>query len=240
LTCSIPLKWAFNEKIIPSNPAVGLTKFSITNKERGILTEAEAAAVFAVSWKDKRAFVASLVSATTGARLGECLALRKSDIGDDTLNIAHSFARLDGLKCPKNGHKRVVPLLPGVKAALLDLLKDNPYNSFETDNPFIFYSTLQNKPIENTVILKGLQKALDAINLDYKSRNICFHSWRHFFCAKITQRCDGEKVAKVSGHLSESIFRRYADHIESKNIQEVGDAAAQVFSNIIPPKEKEA
>ena len=42
-----PLKWAFNEKIIPSNPAVGLIKFSITNRERGVLTDAEAAAVFA-------------------------------------------------------------------------------------------------------------------------------------------------------------------------------------------------
>jgi hypothetical protein len=68
LICCTPLKWAYNKKIIPLNPAVGLTKFSITNKERGILTEAEAAAVFAVDWKDKRAFVASLVSATTGAR----------------------------------------------------------------------------------------------------------------------------------------------------------------------------
>ena len=61
-------KWAFNEKIIPSNPVIGLTKFYITNKERGILTETEAAAVFATDWKDKRAFVASLIAATTGAR----------------------------------------------------------------------------------------------------------------------------------------------------------------------------
>jgi hypothetical protein len=97
LVCCTPLKWAFNQKIIPANPVVGLTRFSITNKERGILTESEAAAVFTVDWKDKRAFVASLVSATTGARQGECLALRRSDIGEDTLNIAHSFSTFDGL-----------------------------------------------------------------------------------------------------------------------------------------------
>ena len=230
MVCCTPLKWAFNEKIIPSNPVIGLTKFSISNKERGILTEAEAAAVFAVDWKDKRAFVASLVAATTGARQGECLALRKSDIGVDTLNIAHSFGRLDGLKCPKNGRKRVVPLLPEVKAALLDLLRDNPHDG---DDPFIFYSSSPDCPVDSNVILIGLKYALDAIKVDYKHRNICFHSWRHFFCSKMTEKIDGEKVAKVSGHISESVFRKYADHIEFKNIQEVGNVAAQVFFNII-------
>jgi integrase len=115
LICCTALKWAFNEKIIPTNPALGLTKFSITNKERGILTEAEAAAVFSIDWQDKRAYVGSLVAATTGARQGEVLALRRSDIGEDTINIAHSYSPVDGLKLPKNGHKRTVPLLPEVR-----------------------------------------------------------------------------------------------------------------------------
>jgi integrase len=248
LACCTPLKWAFTEKIIPSNPATGLTKFSITNKERGILSESEAKAVFSVRWKDKRAFVASLVAATTGARQGECLALRRSDIGDDTLNIAQSYSRLEGLKCPKNGHKRVVPLLPEVRAALLDLLEDNPH---EGNNPFIFFSSRPHRPVKPQVLLDGLKAAIKTVNKDYhkaarqaekekleiyinsKARNITFHSWRHWFCSKITQRIEGEKVAKISGHLSESIFRRYADHIEAKNIREVGEAAAETFGEIL-------
>jgi integrase len=51
--------------------------------------------VFSVAWEDKRAFVASLI--TTGARSGECLALCRSDIGEATLNIQHSYSPLDGL-----------------------------------------------------------------------------------------------------------------------------------------------
>ena len=230
MVCCTPLKWACNEKIIPVNPAIGLTKFSITNKERGILTESEAAAVFAVDWKDKRAFVASLVAATTGSRQGECLALRRSDIGEDTLNIAHSYSPLDGLKCPKNGHKRIVPLLPEVRAALLDLLKDNPH---ESDDPFIFFSLQPDRPVDPKVILEGLKEALQKIEVDHKGRNITYHSWRHFFCSKITEKIEGEKVAKVSGHLSEAVFKKYADHIETKNIQAVGDAAAQAFGNVL-------
>ena len=231
LICCTPLKWAFNEKIIPSNPAVGLTKFSVTNRERGVLTEAEAAAVFATDWKDKRAFVASLVAATTGARQGECLALRRSDIGADTVNIAHSYSPLDGLKCPKNGHRRIVPLLPEVRDALLDLLSDNPHN---TTDPFVFFSLLPGKPTDPKIVLEGLKETLTKTNVDHKGRNITFHSWRHFFCSKITQIMDGEKVAKVSGHLSESVFKKYASHIEAKNIRDVGNAAAEAFGNVLP------
>ena len=231
LVCCTPLKWAFNEKIIPANPVTGLTKFSIINRERGVLTEAEAGEVFAVDWKDKRAFVASLVAATTGARQGECLALRRSDIGSDTLNIAHSYSPLDGLKCPKNGHKRIVPLLPEVRAALLDLLEDNPHGG---DDPFVFFSLYPDKPVDPGVLLKGLKEALDKTGIDHRGRNIAFHSWRHFFCSKITQLIDGEKVAKVSGHLSESVFKKYASHIEAKNIQDVGNAAAEAFGKVLP------
>ena len=239
LVATTPLKWAHNKKIIPEDPTLGLMKFSIVNKERGILTEAEAAAVFSVEWKDKRAFVASLVAATTGARQGECLALRLSDIKEDTLTIMHSYSPLDGLKSPKNGHKRVVPLLPAVKAALLGLLEGNPHlNSVE--NPFVFYSLHPGKPCDPKIILNGFKDAMDAANrempgiqIDYKGRNIIFHSWRHWFCSKITERIEGEKVAKVSGHLSESVFKKYADHIEHKNIQEVGEAAAQAFGGVL-------
>lgn len=248
LICCTPLKWAFNEKIILSNPAAGLTKFSITHRERGILTVQEAAAVFSVAWKNKKAFAASLVAATTGARQGECLALRRSDIGEDTLNIQHSYSALDGLKCPKNGHARIVPLLPEVRTALLDLLQDNPH---KTDDPFIFFSLLPDRPVDPQVILDGLKDTMERVNeqykkaaqkegrekaeiaIDYKARNITFHSWRHWFCSKITERIEGEKVAKISGHLSESVFRKYAGHIERKNIREVGEAAAESFGEIL-------
>jgi len=249
LVCATPLKWACSERIIPSNPAVGLTKFSIVNKERGVLTEAEAAAVFAVQWPDKRARAASLVAATTGARQGEILALRRSDIRGDTLAIAHSWSPLDGLKCPKNGHKRIAPLLPEVRAALLDLLNGNPHGG---DDPFIFYSLLPGRPVDQKVLVKGLEKAIEKANalareaagkeggaepeifIDRKARNIVFHSWRHFFCSKITEAIEGEKAAKVSGHLSDSVFKKYADHIEAKNVKEVGDAAAKVFGGVLP------
>ena len=114
-----------------------------------------------------------------------------------------------------------MPLLPEVRTALLDLLKDNPHS---TDDSFVFYSLQPDKPCDCKVLLNGLKNAMDTVNMefmdmakkvklekpeiaiDYKGRNITFHSWRHWFCSKITEIIDGEKVAKVSGHLTEAVF----------------------------------
>ena len=169
LICQTPLRWCCQKKIIPVDPSLGLTKFSIENKERGILTDIETAAIFPENWqkiwKDKRAYVASFVSAYTGARQGECLALRKNDIEEDTLHIVHNYSTLDGLKCPKNGHKRDIPLLPEVRAALLDLLNDNPHET--ADNPFVFYSLQPDKPCDSKVLLDGLKMAMDNVNSEF-------------------------------------------------------------------------
>ena len=122
-------------------------------------------------------------------------------------------------------------MLPEVRAALLDLLEDNPHDA---SDPFIFFSLRPDRPVDPKVVLDGLKEALAEIGVDHKGRNIAFHSWRHFFCSKITQLIDGEKVAKVSGHLSESVFKKYASHIEAKNIQDVGNAAAEAFGKVLP------
>jgi integrase len=149
---------------------------------------------------------------------------------------------MDGLKTPKNGHRRTAPLLPEVREALWDLLRDNPHQG---DDPFIFYSLREDRPADPIVVLRGLHRAIDTLNaerkakdpeaeaIDWKGRGIVFHSWRHYFCSRMTDVLEGEKVAKVSDHLSESVFRKYADHIEARNIAEVTDAAAHVFSNIL-------
>jgi hypothetical protein len=141
LICSTTaLSWAFREGLISHNPAAGLVRFSGKKKKRGVLTPQEAEAVFTVPWNDKRAYVGNLLSITTGMRSGEVLAVRKSDIGEKVLSVKHSWSFMDGLKSPKNGEDRTVPLLPEVRGGLLDLLRDNPH---EVDDPFVFYGLLE-------------------------------------------------------------------------------------------------
>ena len=233
LICQTPLRWCYKKGIIPSDPSLGLTKFAIVNREKGILTELEIKTIFnSVEWKDKRALVGSLVSASTGARLGEILALRLSSITGDFINIAHSYSPLDGLKCPKNGKKRHVSLQPFAKEALMDLLKDNPF--YDLDDPFFFYSTSPDMPCDCKVLQNGFRTAMEEIGIDWKARNVTFHSWRHWFVTKAHEDADTKKVMKASGHLSDNVFQRYASHVDEEDLREVGAAIAKTFEKIIP------
>jgi integrase len=85
----------------------------------GVLTVEEAGALFAKPWADGAAMAGNLLSATTGMRQGEVLAVRGGDIGEGVLSVGHSWSAEDGLKSPKNGEARPVPLLPEVREALL-------------------------------------------------------------------------------------------------------------------------
>ncbi|WP_187150891.1 integrase, partial [Treponema endosymbiont of Eucomonympha sp.] len=150
------------EGVVPVNLAEGFERFTSDKDKRGILTGGEAAALFARTWSDKAARAGNLLAATTGLRAGEVLALRKSDIGDTVLNVAHSWSRADGLKSPKNGEARKVPLLPEVREALIDLLKDNPHTDYI--DPFLFWGIDADKPrYDSKFLLKGLAGALSAM-----------------------------------------------------------------------------
>jgi hypothetical protein len=137
------LGWAVVNKMIAVNPAEGLMRFTGKPEKRGVLTVDEAGQLFSMAWADKRAYIASLLSATTGLRSGEVLALKRATIDGDVLIVRHSWNVIDGLKCPKNGEVRRVPIMPEVKALLLALADEA--ESIYGEGTFIFYSTLPDK-----------------------------------------------------------------------------------------------
>ena len=223
------LSWAFREGLIPVDPTLGLVNFSGGAKKRGVLTPLEAQALFAARWKDKRAFTASLLACTTGLRSGEILALKQEDVEERAMNIRHSWSAFDGLKTPKNGEARRVPLLPEVRDKLLELIRNNPYGR----EGFIFYGGLANKPVDRSIILDGLQNALSGIGIDAQARGIVFHSWRHYYAARMADHMAADKVSRVTGHKSRVVFEAYADHITEENLEEVGRVGAEVFGNLL-------
>jgi integrase len=223
------LAWAFREGLIPADPTLGLVNFSGETKKRGVLTPLEAQALFAVRWKDKRAYTASLLACTTGMRSGEVLALKQEDIGERVLNIRHSWSAYDGLKAPKNGEARRVPLLPEIRAKLLELARDNPYGP----EGFIFYGNLENKPVDRSVLLDRLQDALGSIGIDAKARGIVFHSFRHYYAARMADRMTADQVSRITGHKSRAVFDQYSAHITEENLEEVRRISGEVFGNVL-------
>lgn len=201
---SIAFKWAVRQKLLEENPFEGVTAYSINSKQRGILTNEEAGKLFRFGmWNDERAMVANKLAMTTGLRMGEILALRKNDIGEDRLFIRHSWSPLDGLKSTKTGIEREVPLLPEIRTLLFTLLLQNPHRA--EGESFIFWGNLPTKPVVQNVITEGLKAALESIDIGDKEReerNIVFHSWRHFYATVISNNV-GERKAQIAlGHLT--------------------------------------
>jgi integrase len=157
---SSPLRWAHIEGMIPTDPTVGLTTFTGEGKSRDILTEEEIETLFRVKWQDKRAYIAALVSLTTGIRSGEVRALRRDSILGDILDISWNWNDTEGLKCPKNGEPRRAPLLPEIKDLLLGLLAESPW--IDQDNPFVFYGEKPDRPCSAELFRRNLHRAIEA------------------------------------------------------------------------------
>jgi integrase len=220
------------EGLIPGNPAEGFERFAGDKEKRGVLSIDEAAALFARKWGDEVARVGNLLAATTGLRAGEVLAIRKSDIGDTVLNVVHSWSATEGLKAPKNGEARKVPLLPEVRRALLDLLKGNPHT--DCIDQFVFFGIDRGKPRgDSKFLLDGLHRELDAMGIQWRKRNIVFHSHRHFYAARMADIAAADKVRRITGHRSAAVFESYADHVTEQNLSEMLELERSAFAGLL-------
>jgi integrase len=225
------LKWAFTEGMIPVDVTIGLTRFTGGETRRDILTEAETEALFAVKWTDRRAYAGALLAATAGLRSGEVRAIRRIDIGELILNVDHSWSDFDGLKSPKNGEARRVPLLPAVRGLLMELLAETPHTDIE--DPYVFYSEAPDKPISGELLRRGLLRAIKAAGIDTTGRKVDFHSFRHYYASRMADRMAADKVARITGHRSKAMAEHYQAHVTEAVIAEAGQKAGEAFSGIL-------
>jgi integrase len=151
----IALRWAFNNELIQSNPTIGLTGYSAKFKKRGVLSPQEANSLFKMEWEDKRAMLINMVAMTTGLRRGEILALKVENIGEKYLNIENSFSEVDGLKSTKTDVERIVPVIPAIRDAMLNLAKTNTHKS-----GYVFSSDRRDRPYNSATPTKELKKML--------------------------------------------------------------------------------
>jgi integrase len=247
------LRYAYVNGYISADPTRALMGYSSKSKKPGVLTPEEAMALFQLPWGDNKAILANLTAMTTGLRVGEILGLKMEDIGDEHLFIEHSFSQIDGLKSTKTEEPRTVPILPQIRDALIKLGQQNPHG-----NGYVFYCEKPDQPWYPQGPLLQLKKMLvrlrmgDAVNETdlakrqeakqeaiayWKKRNVHFHSWRHFYSARMADRLDARKVMLATGHKTEAVFKSYADHALSQQLQEVAVVADELFQPILPSDE---
>ena len=231
------LDYAVRYGHIPHNPAAAVKPLKPNHKQRGVLTDAEVQQLFSrpENFLDMRHYVLNLLSLTTGARLGEIRGLLVEDIHPTHIVIQHAWEEGYGIKEPKYGSVRAVPISGSMYAALQNLV--------QTTNPesLLFFSEKRkDHPISKSHIEKGLYKALvnmalpaDAhavesrpnatneelvevrqvrreLEATFRQRGITFHSWRHKLNSTLRSRgVPDSKIRLLTGHRSEAMTDWY-------------------------------
>ena len=233
-TITIPLKWAYYNELTQNNCFDGIIKCSNISKERKILDMETANKLMELDWDNDEVKIANELAMHTGMRAGEIQALTVDDLGKDEIYVRKSWSKYDGLKCCKNGEERSVPIPISHQLYLkLKMLADfNPHH-----NGFIFYSTVPEKPMDSKQFNKYLKRALKDIGFK-TPEDICFHSWRHFFCSRMLDYFQDKRyVMALSGHKTEAMLNHYAAHLED---DKVVDLARNVMKKVfIDQKEDE-
>ena len=178
-TITIPLKWAYYNELTQNNCFDGIIKCSNQSKERKVIDMENANRLMEIEWDNDEAEIANELAMHTGMRTGEIQALTVDDLGNDEIFVRRSWSKYDGLKCCKNGEERAIPISHQLYLKLKMLADFNPHG-----NGFIFYSTVKDKQMDSKQFNKYLKRALAEIGYA-DSKDICFHSWRHFFIARM-------------------------------------------------------
>jgi integrase len=237
------LRWAFSNELIPADPTIGLTGYSTKAKKRGVLSPKEAEDLFKLEWKDKRSMLINLVAMTTGLRIGEILALKVENIGEEYLIIENSYSAIDGLKSTKTDEERIVPIIPAIRGAMLNLARFNPHG-----NGYVFWGEKKECPCGSYTPAAELKKMLFRLRAGenpspekkkeaeeyWAKRNVVFHSWRHFYASRMTDKLEARKVMLATGHKTESVFKGYSDHALESDLMDVAVTTGEVFGGLLP------
>ena len=202
---------AVEEQIIRFNPARSVKPLIPCENPRGCFTLEQVRAIFSEHWPNRYIEAMCRLAALTGMRMGEVRGLCFDQVMDDHIELNRAWAKFEGLKTPKSGKSRKVP----IPKFMVDELR-----SFIRQGDLIF--TLDGeKPIDNTSVLYALNKRMEACGIDYKTERLTYHSFRHFMNTRLVAAgMQGEMIRAVIGHASSRMTDRY-NHLQPVDMDRV-------------------
>jgi integrase len=217
---------ALAEGLISDNPAKYVKPVRQQPRERGTLTSEEVTRLLSPSvWNDPRHYAINLIALTTGARMGEIQALQLADLHTDCIEIRHSWEQGHGLKEPKWGSERCIPITHRVYETIDRVIRSTKPSSL------IFYGDNLDSPIGRNWIEKRLYEALARIGItdvERRERNLTFHSHRHTLNTILrSQGVPDCKVQKITGHRSTAMSTHYT-HFRASDYAEVTQLQTQL------------
>jgi integrase len=172
------------------------------------------ASVEALNWTDIRQKAALVFGFSCGLRRGEIRALRWKyvDFNNHILSVTENFTDDDGMKEPKAGSSRLVPIFGTALEMLNELKRTNPYGGEPED--FVLPNVERDKPLAAITIKRGFERIMDTIGIDKTSRakrKLSFHSMRHSFITKAREAGLSDfVVSALSGHKTVRMMEHYS------------------------------
>ena len=219
-------------EVVSTEPTEGYVLSIPAKRVRDILTDNEVkdlmneASIDSYWQGNRKMYLANLISCLTGMRIAEIYALKEENINENFINITHSFNPYDGLKPPKNGKPRKVP----IPRRLYEMLKE----IFPKDKGFIFLDN--GKPDFESKPRRFLYDALAIMGIsekERKERNICFHSWRHWFNSKLVRsNINSSKIKKVIGHTEKgNDMTSLYTHFFAEDFQDIVEIQTEILES---------
>ena len=200
----IPVRYALSRDELRRDPFKNVKDAAATREEKGILTKQEVRKLLELQKPPEKEHLAVLLGVLCGMRLGEVRGLHWEDIDGDTIHIRHNWQDLEGIKTPKCGSERTVPLPEAVKKLVRTVPREGA----------LVYGRPDGKPLCNGYFRNSCIRELKAIGIDKdagKDRRLSFHSLRHTYVTlgRMAGITDIE-IQVLAGHKSFAMTEHYS------------------------------
>jgi len=227
---SVPLSEARRLGKIRHNPMTEVLKLKETKPTREILSLQEARKILGDPWPDERLRLINMLAAATGMRMGECRGLQREDImrnnEDCEIQVRHNWQEGEGLKPPKWGSVRRVPLPARIAESLLELAAANPWG-----NEFVFYGNRRDLPVSKRSVDEAFNEAVRGLGIseeERRRRGLTFHSWRHWYESYLRGRIPDHALQQLTRHQSDRMLDRYS-HVTEEQRKAVAELGESLF-----------
>jgi integrase len=203
-TLRAPISYAVRNGDIDGNPFLNIKPPAKAKTERGCLTREEARRLADLPYEPKKK-VAVLLGVFCGLRLGEVRGLHREDIRGGMIHVTRNWQNGEGLKGPKCGSERMVPL-PSIIGELLDEIPGG--------DGYIFRGKKEDRPVCMSAVQNWFYAMLARMGISEstrKERKLTFHSGRHTFVTLGRQAGISDiDIQALAGHKSGTMMEHYS------------------------------
>jgi len=209
----VAVRYALERQELDSDPFVHVSPVSLDTKEKGVLTPQEVQLLTTWQPEDPRQKLTLLLAALGSMRRGEVAGLQWGDVDLVTglIKVRHNYVRGEGLKCPKNGTSRTVPIHEDLADVLSTVRAISPFVG--PQDYVIFDPRGRGTSVTDAFFRTSFDNGMAAAGMsaeEQKARNLTFHGLRHTFVTlgRLSGLTDVE-IQALAGHRSSQMMEHY-------------------------------